>query len=99
VAWLVLFSEVEMKKLLAVPLVGLAVAYYLGYEPADFIPSFGVSNTPPPKVRHAAATEHASAPAAQPERQQDGRVVIAEEQDGSLEHRWTPYPKSSPTKP
>ncbi len=67
-------------------LVALAAAYYFGYSPSDFIPSFQASNTPPPKVRRTpAATQEATAPTAQPAQRSAGAS-----DDGSLEHRWKP---------
>jgi hypothetical protein len=90
-----------MKQVATVLLVAVAIAYYMGYEPWEFIPSWpAASSTPPPKVRHAApapAAEQAAAPQPQPN---SGSIVIAGPvDDGSLEHRWKMYPNSSPAKP
>lgn len=85
-----------MKKLVPLLLVALAVAYYFGYEPSDFIPSFS-NNTPPPKVRRAAPPAEQTQNAA-PVRVSGGNVVVAQAPDGSLEHRWTPYPSSTAAK-
>jgi hypothetical protein len=81
-----LFWVSGMKTLAPLLLVALAAAYYFGYEPADFIPSFQASSTPPPKVRRAAPpAEQAAAPAAQPAQRSGGAS-----DDGSLERRWKP---------
>jgi zona occludens toxin (predicted ATPase) len=90
-ARLVLFNANRMKKLLALFVIALAACYYMGYEPVDFIPSFG-SNTPPPKVRRAEAQQtSATAAAPQPAQRSGGSTVTAgNSDDGSLEHRWIP---------
>lgn len=96
---LILFA-IEMKKVLAVLLIAVGVAYYFGYDVSDFIPSFGASSTPPPKVRRAAPpapteqTQNAS-----PVQSRGGSTVIANASDGSLSNRWSPYPSPSPKKP
>jgi len=90
-----------MKLVAAVLLVAVAIAYYMGYEPWEFIPSWpAASSTPPPKVRRAAgapSAEQAAAP--QPQASGGGSIMVAQGADGTLEHRWKPYPDASPTKP
>jgi hypothetical protein len=91
--------KIEMKTVVMLVLLAAACALYFGYEPYDLIPSWPKSNTPPPKVRRAPAVAE-QAPATAPQRS-GGSSVIAEAPDGSLEHRWKPYPtpSPSPTKP
>jgi hypothetical protein len=89
--------KIEMKTVVLFVLLAAACALYFGYEPYDLIPSWPKSNTPPPKVRRAPAAVEQT-PATAPQRS-GGNVVIAEATDGSLEHRWKPYPTPSPTKP
>lgn len=91
-------SESEMKKVLAVLLIAVAVAYYFGYDVTDFIPSLPTSNTPQPKVRHAPAPAEQTQNAA-PAPSSGGSSVIANSSDGSLANRWQPYPSPSPKKP
>ena len=91
-----------MKQVAAVLLVAVAIAYYMGYEPWEFIPSWpaAISTPPPPKVRRAAparSAEQAAAP--QPQPSGGGNIMVAQGADDSLEHRWKPYPDASPTKP
>lgn len=88
-----------MKKLLALFLVALAAAYYMGYEPVDFIPSFQASSTPPPKVRRQQAPAEPAQNAAPVQRTGGSTVIAGAPDDGSLEHRWKAFPDSSPTKP
>ena len=85
-----------MKTLVPILLVAFAAAYYFGYEPSDFIPSF--QPTPPPKVRHGAGPPAEQTQNAAPAPARSGSIVVANGPDGSLENRWTPYPSSSPTK-
>jgi len=89
-----------MKQVAAVLLVAVAIAYYMGYEPWEFTPSWpAASSTPPPKVRRVAPppapTEQAAAP--QPQRSSGSIMIAGPVDDGSLEHRWKP--DSSPAKP
>jgi len=89
-----------MKNVAAVLLVAVAIAYYMGYEPWELIPSSSwfSSSTPPPKVRRAAPPPPADqAPAVQPQRTSSATVTAGRPDDGSLEHRWTST--NSPTKP
>ncbi len=88
-----------MKKLLALFLIALAAAFYMGYSPVDFIPSFQASSAPPPKARRAQPPTEQTQNAA-PAPQTGGSTVIAgSSEDGSLEHRWKAFPSSSTTKP
>jgi hypothetical protein len=78
----------RMKAIAAVLLFALAVAYYFGYEPSDFIPSFSTTNTPPHRARHAPApTEETPNPT--PVRTSNSNVV-AQAPNGSLADRWKP---------
>ena len=89
-----------MKQVAAVLLVAVAIAYYMGYEPWEFIPSWpAASSTPPQKVRRAAAPPAEQAAAPQPQRSSGSIVIAGAADDGSLEHRWKSDPNSSPTKP
>ena len=77
-----------MKALLALLLVALAAAYYFGYDPSDFIPSFSTNNAPPHRVRHAPApTEETQNAAPAPA---NNSHVVAQAPDGSLADRWKP---------
>lgn len=76
-----------MKALLALLLVALAAAYYFGYDPSDFIPSFS-SNTPPPKVRR--ATQPAEHPQNAAPLRSNNINAVAQAPDGSLADRWKP---------
>jgi hypothetical protein len=80
-----------MKKLLAFLLIAVAIAYYFGYEPSDFIPSFQASSAPPPKDRRPPPPSAEQTPNLGPVR----TVTAAAPDDGSLDHRW----QSSPAKP
>jgi len=90
-----------MKKLFALLLIGLAAAYYMGFEPSDFISSFSTSSTPPPKAKRAAPPppEQAKNPAPIQSSGGGSTVIAGTSDDGSLEHRWKSYPGSSPAKP
>ena len=85
-----------MKNLVVLLLIALAAAYYFGYEPSDFIPSFSAKSTPPPKVRRAPAPAQVAVTEAP---RAGGTTVIAQGPDGSLEHRWIPSAASSQPKP
>jgi hypothetical protein len=86
-----------MKKVALFLLFAVAVAYYFGYEPSDLIPSLPTTNSRPPRVRPAPATQEPT-PAAAPQRS-SGALVAAGAPDGSLANRWEPYPSASPKKP
>ena len=77
-----------MKALIPLLLVALAAAYYLGYEPFDFIPSFSTNNTPPHRVRHAPAPTEQTQNAAQA--RANNSQVVAQAPDGALADRWKP---------
>lgn len=87
-ACLMLFLGVEMKGIAMVLLVGLAVAYYFGYDPSDLIPSIPTNNAPPHRARQAAA------PVEETQNATPARSVtstaVAGAQDGSLDNRWKP---------
>jgi hypothetical protein len=95
---LFLLLKSEMKKVLAVLLIAVVVAYYFGYDLSDFIPSWPASNTPHPKVRRAPAPAEQTQNAA-PVPSSGGSSVIANSSDGSLANRWQQYPSPSPKKP
>jgi hypothetical protein len=90
-----------MKKLFALLLIAVAAAYYMGFEPSDFIPSFSTSSTPPPKAKRPAQPppEQAKNPAPVQSSGGGSTVITGTADDGSLEHRWKSYPSSSPAKP
>ncbi|HST29522.1 MAG TPA: hypothetical protein VLK27_01640 [Chthoniobacterales bacterium] len=76
-----------MKAVAALFLIGLAAAYYFGYDPSDFIPSFQSSAPPPRGRREPAPTEETQNAA--PARPNNSNVV-AQAPDGSLASRWKP---------
>ncbi len=90
-----------MKKLFALLVIAVAAAYYMGYEPSDFIPSFSAGSTPPPRARRPAPPppEQAKNPAPIQRSGSGSTVIAGASDDGSLEHRWKSYPTSSPAKP
>ncbi|HLW35660.1 MAG TPA: hypothetical protein VKS98_08375 [Chthoniobacterales bacterium] len=88
-----------MKKVLALFVIALAAAFYMGYSPVDFIPSFQASSAPPPKVRRAQPPAEQAQNAAPAPRTGGSTVIAGTSDDGSLEHRWKAFPNSSPTKP
>jgi len=77
-----------MKMLGALLLIALAAAYYFGYEPSDFIPSFSTNNTPPHRVRHAPAPTEETQNAAPP--RTNNSHTVSQAPDGSLADRWKP---------
>ena len=77
-----------MKAIAMVLLVGLAVAYYFGYDPSDLIPSIPTNNPPSHRARHAAGPAEATQNATPT--QSNTSNVVAQAQDGSLANRWKP---------
>ena len=79
-----------MKKVLAVLLIAVAVAYYFGYDVTDFIPSWSTSNNRPARVKRAPAPaeQPRNAPPA-PAQSSGGSSVVANSSDGSLTNRWS----------
>jgi hypothetical protein len=90
-----------MKKLFVLLVIAIAAAYYMGFEPSDFIPSFSSSSAPPPKAKRAVPPpeEHAKNSAPVQSSAGGSTVIAGTANDGSLEHRWKSYPSSSPAKP
>ncbi len=83
----------EMKKVLAVLLIAVAIAYYFGYDVTDFIPSLPGNNAPQPRARRAPAAAPAeqtqnAAPAPAPARSSGGTTAITNSSEGSMASRW-----------
>jgi cell division protein FtsN len=88
----------DMKNILAVLLIAVAIAYYFGYDVTDFIPSFSGNSRPTPKARRAPAPAEQAQNAA-PVQSSSTSAVTTNSSDGSLADRWSPYPSPSPKRP
>jgi hypothetical protein len=83
-----------MKKFGLALLVVVAISYYFGIDPTDFLPTVPKSDAARDRVRHApAAPEQTPAAAFQP----SSTAIVSSGTDGSLANRWTTSP--SPAKP
>jgi hypothetical protein len=82
-----------MKPIILVILVAFTIAFYFGYGPSDLILLF----QPKPSVVAKPARQPAPEPASATPQTPNTTIIVASGSDGSLEHRWSPYPSASPT--